>query len=110
MKRSEVSNLKKALGKAFTSFFPHLEKKTIKIVETLPQENLVLVSMFEGKQTQTIATVRTITGWTIKKTTDFVKQGKFPKVIEYNIRTLDDSIVQIIDSAKVSGICVIEIQ
>jgi hypothetical protein len=110
MKRTEIKNLKNALGTSFTAFFPGLEKKTNQLVETSITENLILVSVASGKQTQTVSVIKAITGWTVKKSTDFVKQGEFPKVIEYNIKSIGTSILEIIETANSEGICVIKIK
>ena len=75
---------------------------------------LVTSSVFTNKQTQTVTTLRDITGWTVKKATDFVKQGDFPKVIEYNIKSTKTStgvsLATTIATAKSTGVCVIEIK
>jgi len=115
MKRIELNNLKSALGKSFSAFFPALQKKVNQVTTaTTPQKDLVLVSVFTNKQTQTVSTLRGITGWTVKKATDFVKKGTFPKVIEYNIKsTLTStgvSLATTIATAKSTGVCVIEIR
>ena len=115
MKRFELNNLKNALGKSFSAFFPTLQKKATQVATaTTPQKDLVLVSVFAGKQTQTVTILRTITGWTVKKATDFVKQGDYPKVIEYNIKSTKTStgasLATTIATAKSTGVCVIEIK
>jgi hypothetical protein len=115
MKRFELKNLKSALGKSFSAFFPSLEKKATQLTTaTTPQKDLVLVSVFTNKQTQTVTTLRDITGWTVKKATDFVKQGDFPKVIQYNIKSTKTStggsLATAIATAKSTGVCVIEIR
>lgn len=115
MKRFELNNLKSALGKSFSAFFPSLEKKATQLATaTTPQKDLVLVSVFTNRQTQTVSVLRVITGWSVKKATDFVKKGDFPKVIEYNIKSsltsTGVSIVTTIATAKSAGTCVIEIK
>jgi hypothetical protein len=115
MKRFELKNLKNALGKSFSAFFPSLEKKATQLATaTTPQKDLVLVSVFTNKKTQTVTILREITGWTVKKATDFVNQGDYPKVIQYNIKSTltfaGNPLVTELNKGKSTGVCVIEIR
>lgn len=116
MKRFELNNLKSALGKSFSAFFPTLSKKVEQITTaTTPQRDLVLVSVYHNGVTRSAQLIRNITGWSIKKSTDFIKQGKFPKVIQYNIKSdfainTGTKLTNIIEKGKEEKSCIIEIR
>ena len=114
MKKSDIKHLKTSLGKTFSVFFPALQKKLNKTKGADPEKDLILVSVFKNKQTETVNVVKTITGWSTSKATNFVKQGEFPKVIEYNIKSTltftGVSLATTIATAKSTGVCVIEIK
>ena len=93
MRHLELHQFKKAIGAVtFGLFFPNENKKLEQKHGVGKQTDLVLVSVPEGKQTATVGYIRTITGWTVKKTTAFVKEGDYPKVVIYNLQpTIDVS-------------------
>jgi hypothetical protein len=86
MKHLELHRFKKAIGAVtFGLFFPNENKKLNQKHGVGKQPDLVLVSVPEGKQTQTVTAIRNMTGWTVKKATAFVKEGDYPKVVTYNV-------------------------
>jgi hypothetical protein len=86
MKHLELHRFRKTIGKVvFGLFFPNENKRLNQKHGTGKQPDLVLVSVPEGKQTQTITAIRNMTGWTVKKATAFVKAGDYPKVVTFNI-------------------------
>ena len=111
-----MDNLKNALGKSFSAFFPTLAKKVEQIkTATTPQKDLVLVSVYPNGLTRTAQLVRNITDWSLKKSTNFVKEGGFPKVIQYNIKSnfaisTGTTFTSIIAKAELEKSCVIEIR
>ena len=115
MKRFELRNLKIALGKSFSAFFPTLEKDLNQFSGVDPQKDLVLISVYPNGLTKSAQIIRTITGWSIKKSTNFIKQGAFPKVIQYNLKAstaalASTPISEIILKAEAEKACVIEIK
>lgn len=114
MKHLELHRFKKVIGKiTFGIFFPNENKRLEQKHGVGKQLDLVLVHVPAGKQTIAVATLRDITGWTVKKATAFIKEGDYPKVIIYNIKqeeTVDGSSLQdVIDSAKTGDGIIIEI-
>lgn len=86
MKDLELRRLKKVIGAiTFGLFYPNENKKLNQKQGIGKQPDLVLVFVPEGKQTVTVNSIREITGWTVKKATAFVKEGEYPKVVDYNI-------------------------
>lgn len=83
MKHIELHRFKKALGAAFSIFFPSDAKKLEQKHGIGKQLDLVLVT--PGTQTATVEYLRNMTGWTVKKATAFFKEGDYPKVVIYNI-------------------------
>ena len=120
MKSGEAKRTQKALGPAFQVFYPLENKKlnrrnsfTPEAVEIVSTDSLNLLSVHEGKQTATVALLRHITGWKVKDTTDFVKEGEFPKKIIFDIRDLDVSLEELkslIENAKQDEVCIIELE
>ena len=96
MKHLELHRFKKAIGAiTFGLFFPNENKRLNQKHGVGKQYDLVLVFVPEGKQTVTVNIIRLITGWTVKKATEFVKEGDYPKVVIYNLQwydTLEDNI------------------
>ncbi len=87
MKHLELHRLKKAIGAVtFGLFFPNENKKLDQRHGIGKQLDLVLVFVPAGKQTSTASTVRVMTGWTVKKSTAFVKEGDYPKVVIFNVK------------------------
>lgn len=115
MNTNQIKGLKKTLGKmTFGVFFPNENKRLTKtptvtiapVVEVLEVEtlkDLILVSVVEGKQTVAVTHLRTLTGWTVKKATSFVKEGEYPKVVINNSQ-VTDSVTQVIAEAKEVGV------
>lgn len=86
MKHIELHRFKKVIGKiTFGIFFPNENKRLEQRDGIGKQYDLVLVLVPSGKQTATRDYLVTITGWSQKKATDFIKEGHFPKVVLYNI-------------------------
>jgi hypothetical protein len=86
MKHLELHRFKKAIGTlTFGLFFPNENKRLNQKHGIGKQPDLVLVSVPVGKQTQTVTAIRNMTGWSIKKATDFVKKGDYPKVVIFNV-------------------------
>lgn len=84
MKHLELHRLRKTIGVlTFGLFFPNENKKLNQKHGIGKQPDLVLVT--PGTQTNTVSYIRGITGWTVKKSTAFVKEGDYPKVVIYNI-------------------------
>jgi hypothetical protein len=89
MKHLQLHRLKKVIGNTiFKIFYPNENKKLEQKHGIGEQYDLVLVSVPVGKQTVAVGYVREFTGWTVKKATEFVKGGDYPKVIMYNIPAL----------------------
>lgn len=111
MKHLELHRFKKAIGAVtFGLFFPN-ENKRLNQKHGVggKQLDLMLVSVAPGKQTQTVQYLRDITGWTVKKATAFVKEGDYPKVVIYNLKTdiankEETLISEIIEAAKENDI------
>lgn len=120
MKSGEAKRTQKALGPAFQVFYPLESKKlnkknsfTPEAVELVSIDSLNLLSVHEGKQTATVALLRHITGWKVKDTTDFVKEGEFPKKIIFDIKDLEvpvEELKALIEKAEQDEICVIELE
>lgn len=83
MKHIELHRFKKALGAAFSIFFPSDAKKLEQKHGIGKQPDLVLVT--PGTQTDTVTHLRRLTGWTVKQATAFFKEGDYPKVVTYNV-------------------------
>ena len=85
MKHLELHRFKKAIGKVtFGLFFPNENKRLEQKHGVGKQLDLVLVDVPAGTQTQTVNYIRLFTNWTVKKSTAFVKEGDYPKVVIYN--------------------------
>jgi hypothetical protein len=104
MKHLELHRFKKAIGAiTFGLFFPNENKRLEQKHGVGKQVDLVLVT--PGTQTQTAVYVRLFTGWTVKKSTAFVKEGDYPKVVTYNFKkdslSIEDKLItEYFDSAK----------
>jgi hypothetical protein len=93
MNISEARQIKMQIGKqAFDLLYPQFANLLsnpvpVKVPVTVTKNNVevpltaTLVSVAEGKQTATAKIIKEITGWTVKASTDFIKEGDFPKVI-----------------------------
>ena len=109
MNTNQIKGLKKTLGKmTFGLFFPNENKRLAKtpVVETVEVEtpkNLILVSVAAGKQTVAVTHLRTLTSWTVKKATAFIKEGEYPKVVISNSQ-ITDSVTQVIAEAREVGV------
>ena len=104
MKHLELHRLRKRIGSiTFGIFYPSENKKLDQKHGVGKQLDLVLVHVPVGKQTTTINSIRDITNWTVKKTTAFVKEGDFPKVVIYNVKK-NDIIADTISDALNEGI------
>jgi len=116
MKRFELKNLQNALGKSFSSFFPTLEKKVQQLVNAnTPQKDLVLVSVYRNQITKSAKLVRNITGWSIQSSTNFVKSGPYPKVIQYNLQSdfavrTGTKLTSLMEKGREEKTCIIEIR
>lgn len=73
--------------KIFKEFFPNENKRLNQKQGIGKQPDLVLVSVPSGKITQASTAVRTITGWSVKKSNDFIKKGTYPKVVIYDVKS-----------------------
>lgn len=88
MKHLELHRFKKAIGAiTFGLFFPNENKRLEQKHGVGKQYDLVLVHVPAGKQTAAANYVREITQWTVKKSTAFVKEGDYPKVVLFNINS-----------------------
>jgi hypothetical protein len=86
MKHLELHRFKKAIGAiTFGIFFPNENKRLNQKHGVGKQLDLVLVFVPEGKQTVTVNALREVMNWTVKQATAFVKEGDYPKVVDYNI-------------------------
>ena len=86
MKHLELHRFKKAIGAiTFGIFFPNENKRLNQKHGIGKQLDLVLVFVPEGKQTVTVNALREVMNWTVKQATAFVKEGDYPKVVDYNI-------------------------
>jgi hypothetical protein len=86
MKHLELHRFKKAIGAiTFGLFFPNENKRLNQKHGIGKQLDLVLVFVPEGKQTVTVNALREVMKWTVKQATAFVKEGDYPKVVDYNI-------------------------
>ena len=115
MNTNQIKGLKKVLGKmTFGVFFPNENKRlaktpvvtTASVVETVEVEtpkDLILVSVADGRQTVAVTHLRTLTSWTVKKATAFIKEGEYPKVVISNSQ-ITDSVTQVIAEAKEVGV------
>jgi hypothetical protein len=106
MRQLELHRFKKRIGKiTFGLFFPNENKRLEQKHGVGKQPDLILVFVPEGKQTATVGHLRTMTSWTVKKATAFLKQGEYPKVVIYNISPqITDSVTQTIREAQTAGI------
>ncbi len=107
MRHLELHRFKKAVGKvAFGFFFPNENKKLNQKHGIGKQPDLVLVT--PGTQTTTVKWLRTFTGWTVKKATAFFKEGHYPKVVIYDVKsTMDvggDTLTEAITGASEEGV------
>lgn len=114
MKHLELHRFKKTIGAiTFGIFFPNENKRLEQKHGIGKQPDLVLVSVPEGKQTITVNAIRAITGWTVKKSTAFVKEGDYPKVVIFNVgkEMIEDklSLLEYITDLKDSDNIVFEI-
>lgn len=111
MNTNQIKGLKKTLGKmTFGLFFPNENKRLAKtpVVETVEVEtpkDLILVSVADGRQTVAVNHLRTLTSWTVKKATAFIKEGEYPKIVisDFNPQ-ITDSVTQVIAEAKEVGV------
>jgi hypothetical protein len=115
MRHLDLHRFKKTIGKVtFGLFFPNENKRLNQKHGVGKQPDLVLVSVPEGKQTQTVGVIRAFTGWTVKKATAFLKEGDFPKVVIYNVNPEmpigeEATISIIVESQKVNHNVIFEI-
>ncbi len=101
MKHFQLQRLKRTIGAViFGIFFPNENKKLEEKEGIGEQSDLVLVSVPPNRQTATADFIKTITGWTVKDSTAFVKEGEFPKVIIYNVKFLDKKQLDAIKDAN----------
>ena len=104
MKHLELHRFKKAIGAVtFGLFFPNENKRLEQKHGIGKQPDLVLVFVPAGKQTSTATAVRLMTGWTVKKSTAFVKEGDYPKVVIFNVKETE-AISNRIEDALEEGI------
>ena len=104
MNASDLNKMKKQMGKkSFNAFFPNSNNKRTPKAKTPKISNLLLVEVPEGKQTLASSFVKSFTGWTVKTSTAFVKEGGFPKVVISNVK-VNNSLLEGIDEALVSNI------
>ena len=102
MKDLELHRFKKAIGAAtFGLFFPNENKKLNQKHGVGKQSDLILVT--PGTQTKTVTYLRNMTGWTVKKATEFFKEGDYPKIVTYNV-SVTSTITSNIDKAKADNI------
>jgi hypothetical protein len=102
MKHLELHRFKKAIGAiTFGLFFPNESKRLDQKHGIGKQPDLVLVT--PGTQTATVNYLRNLTGWTVKKATAFVKEGHYPKVVDYNYKA-DSQAIKIIEAAKQNNV------
>jgi hypothetical protein len=88
MKNLELRRFKKAIGAiTFGLFFPNENRRLNQKQGIGKQPDLVLVFVPQGKQSVTVSYLRDLTGWTVKKATAFVKEGEYPKVVDFNLNT-----------------------
>jgi hypothetical protein len=88
MRNLELRRFKKAIGKiTFGLFFPNENKRLNQKQGIGKQPDLVLVFVPQGKQSVTVSYLRDLTGWTVKKATAFLKEGEYPKVVDFNLNT-----------------------
>jgi len=95
MNTGQLKRLKKTLGDiSFNTFFKKESKQlttkpAVKVETTLAEDvvsvTLNLVVVPEGKLTVASKLVKQYTNWTVKKSTDFVKEGEFPKEVLKNL-------------------------
>lgn len=115
MNTNQIKGLKKTLGKmTFGLFFPKENKRLAKtpivttapVVETTEVEtpkDLILVSVADGRQTVAVNHLRTLTSWTVKNATAFIKEGEYPKIVISNSQ-ITDSVTQVIAEAREVGV------
>lgn len=102
MKHLELHRFKKAIGAiTFGIFFPNENKKLNQKHGVGKQPDLILVT--PGSQTKTVGYLRDLTGWTVKKATEFFKEGDYPKVVDYNYQANKDAL-SIINKATADNI------
>jgi hypothetical protein len=107
MKIFELKRLKRTMGAiTFGLFFSNENKRLEQKQGIGKQLDLVLVT--PGTQTNTVSSLRTFTGWTVKKSTAFYKEGGFPKVVIYNVDPSlvieNKSILYLIEDAESNGV------
>ena len=111
MKDLELHRFKKAIGAiTFGIFFPNEDKRLQQKHGIGKQPDLVLIT--PGSQTKTVSFIKALTGWTVKKSTSFFKEGHYPKVVIYNVNPeqivtyggLKLTIQQIVEEAPNSGV------
>ena len=102
MKHLELHRFKKAIGAAtFGLFFPNENKKLNQKQGVEKQPDLILVT--PGTQTKTVGYLRDLTGWTVKKATEFFKEGDYPKIVDYNFKA-DSNALSVINKAAADNI------
>jgi hypothetical protein len=107
MKHFQLHRLKRTIGAViFGIFFPNENKKLEEKDGIGKQSDLVLVSVPPNRQTAAAGFIRTITGWTVKDSTAFVKKGEFPKVIIYNVKFLGKNQLSAIRDANILKIVI----
>ena len=87
MRDLRLERLKRQIGKSsFALFFPNENKRINQSQGIGKQPDLVLFSYVPAAKNATINAIKAITGWTTKVARDFVEDGKFPKVIIFNVK------------------------
>ncbi len=102
MRTIELRRFKKAVGTTnFGIFFPNENRRLNQKQGIGKQPDLVLVT--PGTQTRTVGYLRDLTGWTVKKATEFFKEGDYPKVVDYNFKA-NPSALSVINKAVADNI------
>lgn len=119
MNISDITRLRKEMGQtAFAQFYPQfanvgLVATPVKVPVTVTKGNIevpltaTLISVAEGKQTASAKIIKEITGWTVKASTDFIKQGDFPKIINTIVVTKEE--VQAYADQASADTCIIKV-
>lgn len=120
MNISDINRLRKEMGQtAFAQFYPQfatvgLVPAPVKVPVTVTKGNVevpltaILVSVAEGKQTATSKLLKEITGWSVKASTEFIKEGTFPKVIGTIVVTKEE--LQAYATNAAVDTCIIEVK
>lgn len=104
MKIAELSRFKKLIGSlSFNIFFSNENKILNKKQNIKKQSHLFLSFVPEGKQTQTVSFLRSLTGWSVRFATTFVKEKSYPKIVISNFELTETSSL-IIENANKAGI------